>query len=90
MKLDNIHSIYFVGIGGIGMSALARYFHGRGVKVAGYDRTETTLTKTLVSEGIEVRYTAEVATLPQDVDLVGERFGLAPKNERQFEPKFLF
>ena len=70
MKLDNIHSIYFVGIGGIGMSALARYFHGRGVKVAGYDRTETTLTKTLVSEGIEVRYTAEVATLPQDVDLV--------------------
>ncbi|MGH1433296.1 MAG: UDP-N-acetylmuramate--L-alanine ligase [Lewinella sp.] len=70
MKLNNIHSIYFVGIGGIGMSALARYFHGRGVKVAGYDRTETTLTKTLVSEGITVRYTAEVATLPQDVDLV--------------------
>lgn len=70
MKLDNIHSIYFVGIGGIGMSALARYFHGRGVKVAGYDRTETSLTKTLVSEGIGVRYTAEVATLPQDVDLV--------------------
>lgn len=70
MKLDNIHSIYFVGIGGIGMSALARYFSGRGVKVAGYDRTETTLTKTLVSEGISVRYTAEVATLPQDVDLV--------------------
>lgn len=70
MKLDNIHSIYFVGIGGIGMSALARYFHGRGVKVAGYDRTETTLTKTLVSEGIAVRYVAEVETLPQDVDLV--------------------
>lgn len=70
MKLDNIHSIYFVGIGGIGMSALARYFNGRGVKVAGYDRTETTLTKTLVTEGITVRYQADVASLPKDIDLV--------------------
>ncbi len=70
MQLNNIHSIYFIGIGGIGMSALARYFNGRGVRVAGYDRTETELTKTLVSEGIEVRYAESVATLPQDVDLV--------------------
>ena len=70
MKLDNIHSIYFIGIGGIGMSALARYFNSRGVQVAGYDRTETTLTQTLVAEGIEVRYAASVATLPTDVDLV--------------------
>ena len=70
MKLNNIHSIYFIGIGGIGMSALARYFNGRGVRVAGYDRTETELTKTLVQEGIEVRYAESVATLPQDVDLV--------------------
>ncbi|MEL7252391.1 MAG: UDP-N-acetylmuramate--L-alanine ligase [Bacteroidota bacterium] len=70
MKLNNIHSIYFIGIGGIGMSALARYFNGRGVRVAGYDRTETELTKTLVSEGIEVRYEESVATLPQDVDVV--------------------
>ncbi|MEL7426637.1 MAG: UDP-N-acetylmuramate--L-alanine ligase [Bacteroidota bacterium] len=70
MKLNNIHSIYFIGIGGIGMSALARYFNGRGVRVAGYDRTETELTKTLVGEGIEVRYEESVTTLPQDVDLV--------------------
>ncbi|MEZ4984779.1 MAG: Mur ligase domain-containing protein [Saprospiraceae bacterium] len=39
MQLNQIHNIYFIGIGGIGMSALARYFNGRGVQVAGYDRT---------------------------------------------------
>ena len=70
MKLENIHNIYFIGIGGIGMSAIARYFKGRGVQVAGYDRTETVLTKTLVAEGIPVRYTAEVASLPTGIDLV--------------------
>ena len=70
MKLNNIHSIYFIGIGGIGMSALARYFNARGVQVAGYDRTETPLTKKLVEEGIQVRYEESVATLPKDVNLV--------------------
>lgn len=70
MRLDNIRSIYFIGIGGIGMSALARYFNGRGVRVAGFDRTETPLTAALVAEGIAVRYAPDVATLPQDVDLV--------------------
>lgn len=70
MQLENIHSIYFVGIGGIGMSAIARYFNGRGVQVAGYDRTETPLTRALVAEGIEVRYIEEVDSLPKAVDLV--------------------
>lgn len=49
-------AVYFLGIGGIGMSALARYFNSRGVKVSGYDKTETELTKKLVSEGISVHY----------------------------------
>ncbi len=56
MKLTNIHTVYFIGIGGIGMSALARYFNANGKKVLGYDKTETKLTQTLVSEGVEVHY----------------------------------
>lgn len=57
MKADTIHTIYFLGIGGIGMSALARYFKAIGKTVSGYDRTETELTRALVQEGIPVHYT---------------------------------
>ena len=53
MKKDEIHNVYFIGIGGIGMSALARWFIARGKQVAGYDLTETELTKKMVSEGID-------------------------------------
>ena len=56
IDLKNIERIYFIGIGGIGMSALARYFSFHGKQVSGYDKTETTLTKQLVSEGIPVHY----------------------------------
>ncbi len=70
MKLENIQSVYFIGIGGIGMSALARYFHRRGLAVAGYDRTETALTRTLVREGIAIHYTEDVNQLPAEIDLV--------------------
>ncbi len=56
MKLSEVHSVYFIGIGGIGMSALARWFHQRAKKVAGYDKVETDLTRKLVSEGIAVHY----------------------------------
>ncbi|WP_462255075.1 Mur ligase domain-containing protein [Ferruginibacter sp.] len=48
--------IYFIGIGGIGMSALARYFNAKNVIVGGYDKTETALTKQLAAEGIKVHY----------------------------------
>lgn len=54
--LKNIRQVYFLGIGGIGMSALARWFKHAGMEVSGYDRTETSLTKELVSEGITVHY----------------------------------
>lgn len=60
----DIQSIYFIGIGGIGMSNLARYFISKGKKVAGYDRTETLLTKTLVSEGAEIHYEDNVNLIP--------------------------
>ena len=55
-SLAVVKRVYFIGIGGIGMSALARYFHAKGATVAGYDSTERPLTKELVQEGIEVHY----------------------------------
>ena len=56
MNMLIVNKVYFIGIGGIGMSALARYFHAQGKQVGGYDKTETELTKSLVKEGIEVHY----------------------------------
>lgn len=70
MKLESIKSVYFIGVGGIGMSALARYFNGRGCKVHGYDKTETLLTKKLVEEGIEIHYTEDLNQIPDELDLV--------------------
>jgi UDP-N-acetylmuramate--alanine ligase len=58
------NELYFLGIGGIGMSALARYFHQRGAKVAGYDKTETALTRQLTEEGMNITYSDELASLP--------------------------
>ena len=63
MKIDAIKQVYLIGIGGIGMSGLARYFAQLGCVVKGYDRTETELTKTLVSEGIEISYVDDVNTI---------------------------
>mgnify|MGYP003581710887 FL=1 len=65
-----INSIYFIGIGGIGMSAIARYFHSKGIKVSGYDRTETELTKDLMEEGVEVHYSEDLERIPKDVDII--------------------
>jgi UDP-N-acetylmuramate--alanine ligase len=62
--MDNVQSVYFLGIGGIGMSNLARYFLFKGKKVAGYDRTETALTKDLVTEGAVVHYKDDVNLIP--------------------------
>ncbi|HSI70217.1 MAG TPA: UDP-N-acetylmuramate--L-alanine ligase, partial [Gillisia sp.] len=64
-KIDNIQNFYFLGIGGIGMSALARYFHSQGKKVAGYDKTATDLTAALEEEGIKVILDDEVAKVPK-------------------------
>ena len=54
--MTDFKNVYFIGIGGIGMSSLARYFREQGKKVAGYDRTETALTRSLEREGIPVHY----------------------------------
>ncbi|MBM3432579.1 MAG: UDP-N-acetylmuramate--L-alanine ligase [Bacteroidetes bacterium] len=62
--------IYFLGIGGIGMSALARYLQMAGYSVCGYDKTETDLTRSLQEIGIEVHYTDDVLRIPTDLQLV--------------------
>lgn len=70
MRLEDIQKIYFVGIGGIGMSALARYFKGQSVEVFGYDKTETILTKKLVEEGMTIHYEEDLNQIPEGIDLV--------------------
>jgi len=64
MNAEQIKSVYFVGIGGIGMSAIARYFISRGVVVAGYDRTPSDLTEQLRKEGALVHYEDNVDLIP--------------------------
>lgn len=64
MNLSAIRNVYFLGIGGIGMSAIARYFHALGCKVEGYDKTPTALTKALQAEGVHVHFDDAVEALP--------------------------
>lgn len=61
MNIDHIRQVYLIGIGGIGMSGLARYFHRLGCRVSGYDKTETALTRQLATEGISIIYTDDFA-----------------------------
>lgn len=70
MEFKDIKTIYFIGIGGIGMSALARYFHFHGASVSGYDKTATTLTHELEKEGIAIHYQEDVDGIPKAPDLV--------------------
>lgn len=69
MDYKRIHKVYFAGIGGIGMSALARFFKQLGADVSGYDKTETPLTRQLMLEGIRVHYQDQPSMVPQDADL---------------------
>ena len=64
MTLNDIKSVYFIGIGGIGMSAIARYFLNRGLIVGGYDKTPSDLTKKLESEGALIHYTEDIEQIP--------------------------
>ncbi len=70
MNIDQIKRIFFIGIGGIGMSAVARYFNGKNVEIFGYDKTETQLTKTLQEEGMSVHYVDDLGEIPKQVDMV--------------------
>jgi len=66
VNLKEIHRIYFVGIGGIGMSALARYFHVMQKEIAGYDKTPTKITKSLESLGVAIHYKDSVVEIPAE------------------------
>lgn len=65
MNIDSILSVYFVGAGGIGMSALIRYFLSKGKFVAGYDRTLSELTGHLIAEGAQIHYEEDAALIPE-------------------------
>ena len=65
MEMKDIRAVYFIGAGGIGMSALARYFMHRGLVVAGYDRTPSELTRQLEKEGMLIHYDENVEEIPQ-------------------------
>jgi UDP-N-acetylmuramate--alanine ligase len=66
MNLNQIHNVYFIGIGGIGMSSLARYFKSIGKNVSGYDKTETELTNELAALGIAVHFEDKIDLIPAE------------------------
>ncbi|MES2432141.1 MAG: UDP-N-acetylmuramate--L-alanine ligase [Bacteroidota bacterium] len=70
IDINNIQRVYFLGVGGIGMSALARYFNSKGVVVNGYDKTETILTKQLVAEGVNIHFEDSIELLDKDAQLI--------------------
>ena len=70
MKFEDINSIYFLGIGGIGMSAIARYFNSKGIKIFGYDKTPTPLTDALISEGMSIHFDEDISKIPENINLV--------------------
>jgi len=82
-EIKKIRSVYFIGIGGIGMSALARFFHSNGIAVSGYDRIETALVKELEAEGIEVHFDEDLEKIPKDVNLVVYTPAV-PKDHKEF------
>ena len=64
MNINTIKSVYFIGAGGIGMSALVRYFLSKGKEVAGYDRTQSELTEELIKEGANIHYEENISLIP--------------------------
>ena len=65
MNLDEIHRVYFIGIGGIGMSAIARYFCANGKQVAGYDKTPSAITESLIELGAEIHFEDSISLIPE-------------------------
>jgi UDP-N-acetylmuramate--alanine ligase len=64
LSFKELNTAYFLGIGGIGMSAIARFFNSQGIEVSGYDREESELSKELESEGIKIHYKADISQIP--------------------------
>lgn len=72
MNLKNLHSVYFLGIGGIGMSAIARWFNHIGVPVYGYDKTPSPLTDALEGEGMQISFKDDSSRIPESFRVQGE------------------
>jgi len=72
VNYKNIHSVYFIGIGGIGMSSIARYFISKGISINAYDKTRTKLTDQLSHEGVNIHYEDDYTLIPNvdKIDLV--------------------
>lgn len=70
MELYNINRAYFIGIGGIGMSAIARFLVQKNIQVSGYDKTATPLTQALEQEGMHIHYTDDIALIDKETDIV--------------------
>ncbi len=83
IEINNITRVYFIGIGGIGMSAIARYFNTKGVYVSGYDKTSTYLTKQMENEGIDIHYEESIALLDKEAQLVIYTPAV-PNNHKEF------
>jgi UDP-N-acetylmuramate--alanine ligase len=81
--ISNISRVYFIGIGGIGMSALARYFLSKGVVVCGYDKTQTPLSKQMESEGMLIHYEDNLEMIDKNADLVVYTPAI-PKDHKEF------
>lgn len=90
MRIEEKHIVYFLGIGGIGMSALARWFMHLGKKVSGYDRTETPLTRKLTQEGANIHYENAIEHIPTEVlqskdDVLVVFTPAIPKNNNEYQ-----
>ena len=70
INFNKIHKVYFLGIGGIGMSAIARYMNANGVEIHGYDRENSPLTEQMISEGMRIHFTENIEKIPQEIDFV--------------------
>jgi len=79
-----VKNIYFLGIGGIGMSALARYFHRQGYAVYGYDKTPSPLTDKLISEGMEIHFEENISLIPQNLSMAVYTPAV-PKNNVEYQ-----
>lgn len=84
MRLKEVKKMYFLGLGGIGMSALARYCASLGIEIHGYDLTPTILTNSLINEGMNIHFQDNVELIPKDLDLVIYTPAI-PKTNKEFQ-----
>ncbi|MEO7264091.1 MAG: Mur ligase domain-containing protein, partial [Ferruginibacter sp.] len=69
-EVKGIEAVYFIGIGGIGMSAIARFFNEKGIKVSGYDKTSTAFSRQLEKEGMHIHYEEDISLLDKNASMV--------------------